>query len=145
MSVTAFYRLCIWLPLAIPAVLIVVVNAFDLRDVVGWVGELVGFSLFYGGAPYLPLAVWATWWVGGRSEADIRRLMIRAPLYMLGLFVPLALLIGLIVGAVEPWAGVAGLGAVVILSLGYTYVGVTVLLREVGRGLIVERHVRSHS
>jgi len=129
MSISTFYRFCIWLPLLIPAALIVVVNSVDLRDPVGWVGELVGFSLFYGGAPYLFLAVWATWWVGGRSEPEIKRLMFRAPLYMLGVFVPLALLIGLAVGAVGPWAGVAGLGAVVILVLGYAYVGLTALLR----------------
>lgn len=134
MSVATFYRLCVWLPSVIPAVLIVVVNSLGLRDAVGWVGELVAFSLFYGGVPYIVLALWATWWVGGRTEPEIRRLMFRAPLYMVGAFVPLALLIGLAVGAVGPWAGVAGLGAVVIVVLGYAYVGLTVLLRLAADG-----------
>ncbi len=139
MSVTTFYRLCLWLPLVAPAVLIVLVDTFALEDAEGWVGELVGYSLFYGGIPYLPLAAWATWWVGGRSESDIRRLMFRAPLYLLGLFVPLALLIGVGVGAVEPWAGVAGLGAVVILVLGYSYVALTALLRLGASRLLTPR------
>jgi hypothetical protein len=117
MSVATFYRLCVWLPIVIPAVLIVVVNAFGLRDLVGWVGELVAYSLFYDGVPYLVLAIGA------------RRVMFRAPLYMVGAFVPLALLIGVAVGAVGPWAGVAGLGAVAIVVIGYAYVGLTVLLR----------------
>jgi hypothetical protein len=137
MSITTFYRLCVWLPLVVPAVLIVAVNAFDLRDPVGWVGEVVGFSLFYGGGPYLLLALWATWWIRGRTEPEIRRVMFRAPLYMLGAFVPLALLIGLAVGAPGPWTGVAGLGAVSILALGYSYVGLTALLRAAaGRRLV---------
>lgn len=129
MSITTFYRLCIWLPVAVPGFLIVAVNLFGLRDPVGWVGELIAYSLIYGGVPYLALASWAMWWVGGRTEAEIRRLMYRAPLVMLGVFVPIALLVGVLVGAPGPWAAVALLGAVVIVLLGYSYVGLTVLLR----------------
>jgi hypothetical protein len=138
MSVTTFYRLCVWLPVAVPAALVAIVNRFHLRDPVGWVGELVAYSLFYGGVPYIALGVWASWSIGGRPEAEIRRLMFRAPLYMLGLFVPLALLIGLVFGGFVPWAAVAGVGAIVILVLGYSYVGLTVLLRLAARGLLDE-------
>lgn len=130
MSTTTFYRLCIWLPVALPTLLIVVVNIFGLRDLVGWVGELVAFSLFYGGIPYLALAMWAMWWVRGRSENEIRRVMYRAPLIMLAVFVPTALMIGFLVGAPGPWAAVAAQGAAVIVLLGYFYVGLTVLMRS---------------
>lgn len=129
MTTTRFYRLCIWLPLLVPALLILLVNVFALRDMVGWVGELVGFSLFYGGIPYVFLALWAMSTIGGRSEAEIRRLMFRAPLLMLAVFVPVALMIGVFVGAPGPWAAVAGLGGATILLLGYFYVGLTLLLR----------------
>lgn len=130
MSTTTFYRSCVWLPLVLPTLLIMVVDIFGLRDLVGWVGELVAFSVFYGGIPYLALAIWAMWWFGGRSETEIRRLMFRAPLLMLAAFVPTALLIGVLVDAPGPWAAVAAHGAAVIVLLGYSYVGLAVLLRS---------------
>jgi hypothetical protein len=130
MSIYAIYRTCIWLPILVPVVLIVVVNAFGLRLAAGVVGEMIAYSLIWGGLPYAVLAMWATWWVGGRPEAHIRRLMFRAPLLMVAVFVPLALLLGLIAGALGPFVGVAVLGAAVIMLLGYAYVGVAILLRR---------------
>ena len=129
MSIYTIYRICIWLPILVPTVLILVVNAFGLRLAAGWIGEMIAYSLIYGGIPYAALALWATGWVGGRRESEIRRLMFRAPLVMVAVFVPLALLLGLTVGALGPFFGVALLGAAVILLLGYAYVGVAVLLR----------------
>ena len=130
-SVTTFYRLAIWLPLAVPAVLIALITISGGGAAGTGLGlELIGYSFFYGGIPYTALAIWASWWIGGRNEAQIRRLMFRAPLLMLAVFVPLALLIGLLVGAPGPFAAVAALGAVVILFLGYGYVGLTALLRS---------------
>jgi hypothetical protein len=96
-------------------------------------------TLFYGGVPYIALALWATWWIGGRPEPEIRRLMFLAPLFMLGVFVPLALLVGLVVGPLVPWVGVAGLGAIVIVVLGYSYVGLTEVLRLAARNLFDSR------
>jgi hypothetical protein len=129
MSIYAIYRICIWLPIIVPAVLILVVNTFGLRLAAGVVGEMVAYSLIWGGLPYAALALWATWWVRGRPEAQIRHLMFRAPLLMVAVFVPLALLLGLVAGALGPFVGVALLGAAVIMLLGYAYVGLAVLLR----------------
>jgi hypothetical protein len=129
MSIYTIYRICIWLPIIVPAVLILVVNAFGLRLAAGVVGEMIAYSLIWGGVPYAALALWATWWVGGRPEAQIRRLMFRAPLLMVAAFVPSALLLGLVAGAVGPFVGVALLGAAVIMLLGYAYVGAAVFLR----------------
>ena len=137
-SITTFYRWSIWLPILVPAVLIVVVGAFDLRDPVGWVGELVGFSLWIGGLPYCLLAIWAMRWIAGRTETDIRRVMFLAPLLMLAVFVPLALLLGILIGRPGPWAGVAALGGAVIICLGYFYVALTVLLRVCLRSYIAQ-------
>ena len=53
--------------------------------------------LEYGGLPHAVLAIWATWWIGGRLEPEIRRLMFRAPFLMAAFFVPLALVVGLAV------------------------------------------------
>jgi hypothetical protein len=94
------------------------------------VAEALAYSLLWGGLPYSVLALWATWWIGGRPEPAIQRLMWRAPLLMAGVFVPLALGVGVSVGAVVPFIGVAMLGLVFILVLGYCYVGLTILLRQ---------------
>lgn len=48
---------------------------------------------------------------------------------MVAVFVPLALLLGLAVGALGPFKNLAILGAIVIMILGYAYVGIVVLLR----------------
>ena len=130
MSIHAFYRVCIWLPILVPAAVVVAALAFDLRLSASIVGEVLLYSLVYGGIPYAMLAAWATWWIGGRPESEIRRLMFRAPLLMVALFVPVAVLVGVAVGAPQPFLGVAGLGAAVVLPLGYGYVGLAVLLRQ---------------
>ncbi len=132
MSIYTIYRVCIWLPILVPAALILVVNAAGVRLAadVGVVGEMIAYSLIWGGLPYAVLAAWATWWVGGRPEPAIRRLMFRAPLLMVAVFVPLALVTGLAVGALGPFTGVAVLGAAVIMLLGYGYVGLAIALRH---------------
>ena len=117
------------MPIAVPALLIAIMAIARSGDA-GVLAEVVGYSLLWGGIPYIALAIWATWWIGGRPEAEIRRLMFRAPLLMMAIFVPLALVLGVIVGAPVPFLGVAVLGAVSILALGYGYVGLTALLRS---------------
>ncbi len=129
MSAVSVYRLSIWLPILVPAAVIFVAKTFGLRLANGLLWELLAYSLLYGGLPYGVLATGATWWVGRHSEVEIRRLMIRAPLLMGATFVPLALVVGLAVDAPEPFAAVAALGLLVILLLGYAYVGIAVLLR----------------
>lgn len=131
MSIYVVYTLCIWLPVIVPATVILVFNIFGLRLSDGVVAEVLAYSLIYGGVPYSALAAWATWWIRGRSEADIRRLMLRAPMLMVAIFVPLAVVVGIGVGNVRPYVAVAIMGSLTILLLGYAYVGVAVLLRYV--------------
>jgi len=130
MSTHAIYRLCIWLPILVPAALIVAAYTLDLKLADGVIWEVLAYSLVYGGLPYSVLAIWATWWVGQHDEVEIRRLMFRAPLLMTAVFVPLMLVVGFAVAAPGPFAGVALLGAQVIVVLGYAYVGLAVLLRR---------------
>ena len=131
MSISAAYRLGIWLPLLVPASVAVLVHGMGWP--LEWFPDSVKFyllaSLLYGGVPYSVLALWATWWVGGRPECEVRRLMLRAPLLMVAVFVPMALIAGVAVGAPRPFIAVAILGAIVIIPLGYAYVGVVALLR----------------
>ena len=132
MTIHGFYRLAVWLPLALPAAVAVLVHGFDVDPGAGATSKIVQIllmSLLYGGPVYGPLALWATWWIGRRTEAQIRTLMVRAPLLMIAVFVPVALLTGLAAGAPGPFAAVAGLGAIVILAIGYGYVAFVSLLR----------------
>ena len=133
MSIHTIYRIGIWLPLAVPALVAglvhglgVTVDAGPLRKIV----QILLMSLLYGGVPYAPLALWATWWVSGRPEPGIRRLMMRAPLLMVAVFVPVAVLAGIAVGQPMPFIAVAVLGAIITIPVGYAYVGLVVLLRE---------------
>ena len=129
-SAVSIYRLSICLPLLLPAVAIAVARAFELRLGGGLLYAMLASSLLWGGVPYGVLAIWAFWWVGRHSELEIRRLMLRAPLFMVGLFVPLVLILGIAVGAPGQFAAVAVLGVIYILLLGYGYVGITILLRR---------------
>jgi hypothetical protein len=130
MSIHSIYRVSIWMPILIPAVLLSVAKALSLPIADIDVLEVLVYSLLYGGVPYLPLALWATWWVGGRPEPEIRRMMFRAPLLMVALFAPAAVVVGLVVGALKPFIAVAILGSVVIIPLGYAYVALAVALRD---------------
>lgn len=143
MSIHTFYRVCIWLPMLVPAVLLLVASVLNLHLASGPVlGEFLVYSLLYGGIPYAVVAAVATIWVGRQREESIRRVMYRAPLLMTAVFVPLALVLGLVVGGVTPFAAVAVLGAVVILLLGYGYVALTVLLRLACAGHLKEESLR---
>jgi len=50
---------------------------------------------------------------------------------MLAVFIPTALAVGLALGLLKQWVGVALLGSVYIVALGYLYVGLGILLRRV--------------
>jgi hypothetical protein len=133
MSIHTIYRIGIWLPLAVPTLVAGLVHGLGVTVDVGPLRKIVQIllmSLLYGGVPYAPLALWATWWVSGRTEPEIRRLMMRAPLLMVAVFVPVAVLAGIAVGQPVPFIAVAVLGAIITIPVGYPYVGLVVLLRQ---------------
>lgn len=131
MNAISIYRACVWLPLVVPAIVIVIARLFDVRLSDGVVLELLMYSMLYGAVPYALLAVWAMWWVRDKTEAQIRRLMLRAPLMMLALFAAIAVVAGVVTGRPGPFLAVAMLGTAIILPLGYAYVGLTIALRRV--------------
>lgn len=141
MTVQRFYRLAIWLPLFVPTLVAVAFQGLAVfsKESVGllingpasWLVQMLLASLLYGGVPYALLAVWATVRVGGRTEAQIRRLMFLSPLIMAAFYVPFAVVVGFAVGGPPAvFLSVGGLGAVVTIPVGYTYVGVVALIRE---------------
>jgi hypothetical protein len=129
-SIHTLYRALVWLPILVPAAVVFSFRALGLRPSTGVVAEVFLYSLVYGGIPYAVLALWASWWIGGQPETAIRRLMFRAPLLMVAVFVPVALVPGLAVGRFGPFVAVAMLGSAIIVPLGYAYVGLAILLRK---------------
>lgn len=132
-SVPTFYRLSLWLPLVVPAIVAGLVHGVGLVIGTGPLQKVVQIllaSLLYGSVPYALLALWATWWVGGRDESEITRVMMVSPPLMAATFATVAVATGLAVGQVVPFLAVAGLGAVISIPLGYGYVGIVALLRE---------------
>jgi hypothetical protein len=132
--VESIYRVGIWLPLVVPAILALVTRGAGVfvpgDSALGKVAQVLLSSLLYGGVPYAILAVWATWWIGGRPESAIRRLMFRAPLFMAAFFFIVAAAVGVIVGEPRSFLALGVLGAIVAIPLGYFYVFCVVLMRE---------------
>jgi hypothetical protein len=132
MTLHTFYRLALRLPLLVPATVALVVHGLDLSVASAPAGKLVQLLLvsgIYGGIPYALLAVWATFWLGDRTEASIRRMALLAPVFMVAVWLPFAAAIGLLYGRFDTFAGLAALGVVLIVPLGYAYVAAVFLLR----------------
>ncbi|TAK12608.1 MAG: hypothetical protein EPO35_11245, partial [Acidobacteria bacterium] len=124
MKVRTFYRLSVWLPLLLP-----LAAAALFGDQPGAIGSLLYISFFFGGLPYALLAIWATWWIGGRPEEDIRILMFMMPLVMLGAYVLFIAVIGAVNGKGDKALSMISIGAAVIIPLGFAYVGLVAALR----------------
>jgi hypothetical protein len=137
MAPDRIYRFSIWLPLIVPLAVIAIMNllikGLGMPKPSGFVDvalEALAYSAIYGGLPYILLAAWGTWWIRGRSEPDIRRLMFLAPLLMVALFAVACLVMGAVADRMRIWIAVAGLGIGIIIPLGYAYVALTLVLRR---------------
>jgi hypothetical protein len=132
MTIHGFYRLVVWLPLVIPAIVALLVHGLHLAPSgpLAMIVQLLLASLLYGGVPYAVVAGYATWWIGGRSEQEIRRRAWRAPFFMLGAWTVVAAIFGILARSPRLFVGLAGLGAAVIFVLGYSYVALVLLLRR---------------
>lgn len=98
--IQTYYRLTVWFPIILPAILAGTVHGLGLTTTVEPVDRIVFIllaSLLYGGVPYGLLGIWATWRIDRRPESEIKRLMLQAPLLMIAMFVPIAALVGLVV------------------------------------------------
>jgi hypothetical protein len=133
MSLHTFYRLAVWLPLALPGVAVLLVHGIGLRQTgssFDEVMEILLASLLYGGVPYTPIALIATFWIDSRPERDIRRQALWAPLWLIVTYLLFAAaLAGKSRQLLAP-SLVFVLGAPMILVLGYLYVIVVFGLRD---------------
>ena len=132
MTARTFYRLSLWIPIALPGAVAFVVHGLGVPAAELPFGKLVQLmlvSLVYGGIPYALLALWASWWVGRRSEGEIRRRAMVAPLLMIAVWIPFAMLPSILAGKVEMFFGLVALGSVCAIVLGYGYVALVLALR----------------
>jgi hypothetical protein len=139
MTVQRFYRAMLWLPIVVPAGLIAVfiMAGWGAADAGGFT-EAIAWSLIVGGLPYAALALWANFWMDGRDEHEIRRLMFVSPLLMVGAFAVYAALLGALEGrSLRSVGALAWFGGSYVIPFGYAYVGIALLLRRVLRPQLV--------
>ena len=133
MTAHTFYRISVWLPLLVPGVVAVAVHGWGLMPGSGPLQTLVQLllmSLIYGGIPYAALAIWGTIWVDRRPEREIRRRALLAPLLMVAVWLLATTVFAILSREGRMSLALAGLGAVVIIPLGYAYVAKVMLLRR---------------
>lgn len=133
MSFTTFYRIMVWVPLAVPGAVVALVSAAEWRVPPGPLAmlyQLLVGSLLIGGVPYLALALWATGWIPRHTEPEIRRLAIQAPLLMLAAYAVVPVFYGVVSRDLGVIGGMVLLGVGAIPMLGYAYVGLALAARR---------------
>ena len=133
MRVRTFYRAVIWLPLAVPALLVGARRIGVPLDVVPikFFAQVLLGSLLYAGPLYAILAVCVTVWIWKRDEPEIEHLMLRAPLIMGIAFWPFALTMGIAAkGPPSQFLAFAIFGSVMSVFVGYGYVAAVLVLRR---------------
>lgn len=149
MTVQTFYQCAIWLPLLFPALIAFALHGLGLQLSDTPLEEplrMLLISGIYGGVPYAALATWATWWIDERPEREIRRLALRAPLYMLAAWAVVAVVFGVLARKALMFLGLLGLGGLFTLVLGYAYVGLVFMLRAGAEraGMLSETSNQAH-
>jgi hypothetical protein len=129
MTVQTFYRLSVWLPLAIPSVVALLGHGLGVPIDVPGVGMLLA-SLIVGGIPYAAIAIWGSIWIDSRPEADIRRRALQTPLWMIASFAAFCVVLAIRGAPLVAVVGAFVLGAIAILGLGYLYVVIVFALRD---------------
>ena len=138
MSPTTFYRAAVVTPLVVFGVPVLVnrLGASWFGGVGTTYGQLSAVSMYFGGIPYTAIAAWAWWWIGGKTEAAIRRLMWRTPPLMTAAFLLMMIPWGLLAHSLDAWWSLSAIGAVMCLGLGYGWVLATVIARRILSGII---------
>ena len=126
-TVASYYRGALWLPLAVPAAVVVV--GFIGNTFLGQETPFLQLaSILAVPLPaYVPIALWVRWKIknGKLGEPDLHRTALVTPL-IVGLF---GALVTNVAGA-GPWGGVVI--ALLIILFGYVYVGAIELIRALG-------------
>jgi len=129
MTRATYYKVSIWIPLALPLAVAAVATAGLLPTALYPVGQFLIGGLPYYGLPYLALAIWASFWIKNKDESDIVIMAFRAPILMAGIFTACAMAVGVIVGQPGVFAAMSLLGIIASLLAGYAYVCLVMLAR----------------
>lgn len=133
MSYPTFYRIAVWLPFLLPALVVIDMHVLGSRWSLSVLGPLVQFPLMmflYGGPAYVPLALWATFWLGGKTRSQIHQMAIRAPWLMVPAFLVLSIYLLVRSGDLVMPVSFFALGSIVSLVVGYTIVLATLGLEQ---------------
>ena len=87
MSTRTFYRLSLFLPILLPAMLMALGARYHHVD--SDLGEAVHFGgsyLLISALPYSVLIPWLAWWMRGKTEPDIRKMSYRIPILALPIY-----------------------------------------------------------
>ena len=128
MTPQTFYRIAVWLPFVLPSLVVIDMHVLGWRWSLSVLGPLVQFPLMmflYGGPAYVPLALWATFWLRGKSRDQIHEMAIRAPWLMLPMFLLLSIYLAGRSGNLTMPLAFFFLASMVSLTVGYLIVGIT--------------------
>ena len=139
MSHPTFYRIAVWMPFLLPLLVVIDMHVLGWRWSLNVFGQLVQFPLgmfLYGGPAYVPLALWASFWLRGKSRDEIHRMALRAPLLMVPAYVMLSLYLLIRSGDLVMPLAFFAFASVLAVPTGYFFVGATLglerLLESVG-------------
>jgi len=132
-SIRRFYEMAILLPLFLPAIAFLGALVFGLPVYfpLSSLVNLLIMSGWYGAIPYSFLALWASRQITSRSENEIRRFAIRAPVAMAVVFLPYAFVIGALDGDTLEGIFVLIYAIPFTLLFGYAYVALVFSLRRI--------------
>jgi hypothetical protein len=130
MNAIQFYRVFLWVPLALPLIAIGAyaagLDAFFIPA--DFLLSTLALSGLFGGLPYLLLATATTVWMKNKDLREIRSRAKKMPLLLIPLYALGALGYGVVgEGSWTNGAALALIGALYILLLGYAYVGLAFL------------------
>ena len=132
MSVHTFYRLAVWFPMVLPTITFALFHGLGYRPDEPLVKMAMQLLLmtFFGGIPYVALALVATFWIGGRSEGQIRKVALFAPFLMIVPVAVLSLYLFARSGSLEMSMAVARLGSFMSVLIGYPCVALVFACRH---------------
>ena len=133
MTPPTFYRIAVWQPFVLPSLVVIDMHVLGSRWSLSVLGPLVQFPLMmflYGGPAYVPLALWATFWLRGKSRDQIHQMAIRAPWLMVPMFLLLSIYLAVRSGDLVMPSAFFFLGSLMSLMVGYVIVGMAVGLEQ---------------
>lgn len=133
MSHPTFYRIAVWLPFLLPALVVIDMHVLQWRWSLSVLGPLVQFPLgmfLYGGPAYVPLALGASFWLRGKSRDEIHRMAIRAPWLMLPPYAVLSIYLLVVSGELVMPAAFFMFVSMLTVPTGYFFVLATLGLEQ---------------